>query len=149
MKSNTLILILSFVFTLGVKQAFAQPEVLNGPQIQFEKESHDYGTIENGANGDCVFTFKNTGNAPLILENVKGSCSCTVPKWPTEPILPGETGKIEVHYNTASAGPINKSVTITSNAVNEAVKVVRIKGNVLTAKATTPVEEIPGAVSTN
>lgn len=137
MKSNTLVLILSFVFTLGVKQAFAQPEVLNGAQIQFEKESHDYGSIENGANGDCVFTFKNTGNAPLILENVKGSCSCTVPKWPTEPILPGETGKIEVHYNTANSGPISKTVTISSNAVNEPMKVVRIKGNVLPA----PVKE--------
>lgn len=138
MKSNTLVLILSFVFTLGVKQVFAQPEVLNGAQIQFEKESHDYGTIEKDANGDCVFIFKNTGNSPLILENVKGSCSCTVPKWPTEPILPGEKGEIKVHYNTANSGPINKSVTITSNAVNEPVKVVRIKGNVLTATVKEP-----------
>ncbi len=142
MKSNTILLILSFVFTLGVKQAFAQPEVLNGPQIQFEKESHDYGTIENGANGDCVFTFKNTGNAPLILENVKGSCSCTVPNWTTEPILPGKTGQITVHYATTNTGSINKSVTITSNAVNESVKVVRIKGNVLPAKETA-VESTP------
>lgn len=134
MKSNTLFLILSFVFAIGMNRAYAQPEVLNGPQIEFEKGSHDYGTIENGANGDCVFTFKNTGNAPLILENVKGSCSCTVPQWPTEPILPGQTGEIKVHYNTNNAGSINKSVTITSNAVNEAVKVVRIKGMVLAAK---------------
>nr|WP_294858990.1 DUF1573 domain-containing protein [uncultured Fluviicola sp.] len=134
MKSNTLFLILSFVFTLGMKQAVAQPEVLNGPQIEFEKDSHDYGTIENGANGDCVFIFKNTGNAPLILENVKGSCSCTVPSWTKDPILPGKTGEITVHYNTNNSGSINKSVTIASNAVNEAVKVVRIKGNVLPAK---------------
>jgi hypothetical protein len=136
MKSNTLFLILSLGFTLVMKQVHAQPEVLNGPQIQFEKESHDYGTIENGANGDCTFTFKNIGNAPLILENVKGSCSCTVPNWTSEPILPGNTGEIAVHYNTNNSGSINKSVTITSNAVNEAVKVVRIKGNVLPAKET-------------
>jgi len=136
MKSNAIILILSLVFTLGVKQAFAQPQVLKGPQIQFEKESHDYGTIENGANGDCVFVFKNTGNEPLVLENVKGSCSCTVPKWTTEPILPGKTGEIKVHYNTGNTGPISKTVTITSNAVNEPVKVVRIKGTVLPAKET-------------
>lgn len=145
MKSNTLILILGMVFSFGMKQAFAQPaEVLNGAQIQFEKETHDYGTIEKGANGDCVFIFKNTGNAPLILENVKGSCSCTVPKWPTEPILPGKTGEIKVHYNTENSGPINKSVTITSNAANEPVKVVRIKGNVLTppAKETAKQEEV-------
>lgn len=142
MKSKTLILILSFVFSLGMKQALAQPgEVLNGAQIQFEKESHDYGTIEKDANGDCVFIFKNTGNSPLILENVKGSCSCTVPKWPTEPILPGEKGEIKVHYNTANSGPINKSVTITSNAVNDPVKVVRIKGNVLTPPAKETVKQ--------
>lgn len=142
MKSNTLFFILSFVFTLGMKQASAQPQVLNGPQIEFEKDSHDYGTIENGASGDCVFIFKNTGNAPLILENVKGSCSCTVPSWTKDPILPGETGEIAVHYNTNSAGPINKSVTITSNAVNEVVKVVRIKGDVLPVKGTA-VESTP------
>jgi len=146
MKSNTLFLILSFVFTLVVKQASAQPQVLNGPQIEFEKDSHDYGTVENGANGDCVFIFRNIGNAPLILENVKGSCSCTVPKWPTEPILPGETGEIAVHYNTNSSGPINKSVTITSNAVNEAVKVVRIKGDVLPVKETV-MESTPASVN--
>lgn len=146
MKSNTLFLILSFVFTLVVRQASAQPEVLNGPQIEFEKDSHDYGTVENGANGDCVFIFKNTGNAPLILENVKGSCSCTVPSWTKDSILPGKTGEITVHYNTSSSGPINKSVTITSNAVNEAVKVVRIKGNVLPGKETV-VESTPAATN--
>lgn len=146
MKSNAIFLILSLVFTLGVKQATAQPQVLTGPQIQFEKESHDYGTIENGANGDCVFVFKNTGNEPLILENVKGSCSCTVPQWPTEPILPGQTGEIKVHYNTVNTGPINKTVTITSNAVNEPMKVVRIKGNVLPVKETT-VQKVPAATN--
>lgn len=146
MKSNILFFILSFVFTLGMTQASAQPEVLNGPQIEFEKDSHDYGTVENGANGDCVFIFKNTGNAPLILENVKGSCSCTVPSWPTEPILPGKKGEIKVHYDTNKAGSINKSVTISSNAVNEAVKVVRIKGNVLPAKEAA-VETTPAATN--
>jgi hypothetical protein len=146
MKTNILFFILSFVFTLGAKQAVAQPEVLNGPQIEFEKDAHDYGTIENGANGDCVFIFKNTGNAPLILENVKGSCSCTVPSWPTDPILPGKTGEITVHYNTNNSGSINKSVTITSNAVNESVKVVRIKGSVLPAKEVS-VESMPASTN--
>ncbi len=146
MKSNAIILVLSLVFTLGMKQANAQPQVLNGPQIQFEKESHDYGTIENGANGDCVFIFKNTGNAPLILENVKGSCSCTVPKWTTEPVLPGKTGEIKVHYNTGNTGPISKTVTVTSNAVNEPVKVVRIKGTVLPVKETAA-ESVPASTN--
>lgn len=142
MKSHAITLILSLVFTLGMKQANAQPEVLNGAQIQFEKESHDYGTIENGANGDCVFVFKNTGNSPLILESVKGSCSCTVPEWPTQPILPGKTAEIKVHYNTGNSGPITKTVTIVSNAVNEPTKVVRIKGTVLPKpEGTSPVND--------
>lgn len=104
--------------------------VENGAKIEFEKEVHDYGTIENGANGECTFEFKNTGNAPLIISNAKGSCGCTVPAWPKEPIAPGKSAVITVKYDTKRAGAINKSVTITSNAVNEPTKVIRIKGNV-------------------
>lgn len=97
------------------------------------KETHDYGTIKHGADGTCTFEFKNTGNAPLIISNAKGSCGCTVPEWPKEPIAPGAKGVIKVKYDTTRAGAINKSVTITSNAVNEPTKVIRIKGNVLSA----------------
>lgn len=117
-----------FVAAMG-SQAVAQ-EVQNGAKIEFEKEVHDYGTIENGANGECTFEFKNTGNAPLIISNAKGSCGCTVPSWPKEPIAPGASSKITVKYDTKRPGAINKSVTITSNAVNAPTKVIRIKGNV-------------------
>jgi hypothetical protein len=113
----------------GLNQAVAQ-EVQSGATIEFEKEVHDYGTIENGANGECTFVFKNTGNAPLIISNAKGSCGCTVPSWPKEPIAPGASSKIKVKYDTKRTGAINKSVTITSNAVNAPTKVIRIKGNV-------------------
>ncbi len=102
----------------------------NGAKIEFEKEVHDYGTIENGADGTCSFKFTNTGNAPLIISNAKGSCGCTVPSWPKEPIAPGATAEIKVKYATNRTGAINKSVTITSNAVNSPTKVIRIKGNV-------------------
>lgn len=128
MKKVCLLLLLA-VGVFG-SQAIAQ-EVKDGAQIKMNEEVHDYGSVEFGGNGVCYFEVTNTGNAPLILSNVKGSCQCTVPTWPKEPIAPGATAKIKVKYNTNRAGAINKSVTITSNAVNTPTKVVRIKGNVL------------------
>ena len=128
MKKALLSLLLIFVAAAG-SNAVAQ-EVKDGAKIKFQKEVHDYGTIENGANGTCTFDFKNTGNAPLIISNARGSCGCTVPSWPKEPIAPGATATITVKYDTKRPGAINKSVTITSNAVDHPTKVIRIKGNV-------------------
>ena len=125
-------MLLAGATTISTSTVTAQ-EVSNGAQISFEKETHDYGTIKNGANGTCTFEFKNTGNEPLILSNAKGSCGCTVPTWPKEPIAPGATAVISVKYDTKRQGAINKSVTITSNATNEPNKVIRIKGTVLPA----------------
>ena len=140
MKQSIIALLLTFVAFAGSK-TWAQPVLEKGAKIEFAKEVHDYGTINNGADGVCVFEFTNTGNEPLILANVKGSCQCTVPEWPKEPIAPGEKAKITVKYNTKNPGPINKSVTITSNAINEPTKVIRIKGNVLAPQDGTPVNE--------
>ncbi|MEX1002949.1 MAG: DUF1573 domain-containing protein [Crocinitomicaceae bacterium] len=106
----------------------AQPN--EGAVIEVDKEVHDYGTITQGDDGSCVFTVTNTGKEPLIISLCKASCGCTVPVCPQEPIAPGASAEITVKYNTSKVGPINKSVTITSNATNEARKVVRIKGNV-------------------
>jgi len=129
MKKVLFSLLVAFAATMGANNVTAQ-EVTNGAQIEFEKEVHDYGTIENGANGECTFEFTNTGNAPLIISNAKGSCGCTVPSWPKEPLAPGATAVITVKYDTKRPGAINKSVTITSNAVDTPTKVIRIKGNV-------------------
>jgi hypothetical protein len=118
-----------FMAAFAVNTAIAQ-EVTSGAKIEFKKDTHDYGDIKYGADGACTFEFKNTGNAPLIISNAQGSCGCTVPEWPKEPINPGQTGKITVKYDTKRPGAINKSVTITSNAGNEPTKVLRIKGNV-------------------
>lgn len=126
---------------LTTSNAIAQ-EVKAGAKIEFNKEVHDYGTIENGADGTCKFTFKNTGTAPLIIQNAKGSCGCTVPSWPREPIAPGASSVISVHYDTKRTGAINKSVTVTSNATNAPTKVLRIKGTVKPApKGTAPVNK--------
>ena len=105
-----------FVAAVGTNAVMAQEVAKDGAKIDFSKEVHDYGTIENGANGQCTFEFKNTGNAPLIISNAKGSCGCTVPQCPKVPIAPGATGKIEVKFN--SKGKKNKQtkkVTVTAN----------------------------------
>lgn len=131
MKKVVFSLLLMFV---AVAMNSANAQIESGAKIDFVKEIHDYGTIKYGADGSCTFEFKNVGNAPLIISNAKGSCGCTVPSWPKEPIAPGAKGSIKVQYDTKRPGPINKSVTITSNAVNGGEgTVIRIKGNVLPA----------------
>ena len=102
-------------------------------KIEFESQTIDYGTIEKGSNGVRVFKFKNTGNAPLIVSNVKSSCGCTVPKKPTAPIMPGKSGEIEVKYATNRTGGFSKTITVYSNA-SEPNKRLRIKGIVSKAE---------------
>ena len=82
-------------------------------------------------NGECEFRFTNTGTEPLLVQKPKSSCGCTIPSWPKEPILPGESDVIKVTYRTNRAGNINKTVTVTSNAVKNSTVVLRIKGRVL------------------
>lgn len=131
MKKVLFTMMMFFVAAVATNSVSAQEVSQDGAKIKFDKEVHDYGTIKNGADGACTFDFTNTGNQPLIISNAKGSCGCTVPSWPKEPVNPGQTATITVKYDTKRTGAINKSVTITSNAVNEPTKVVRIKGNVL------------------
>jgi len=88
----------------------------SGAKIEFKEEIIDYGTIEKGADGVRKFEFTNTGNEPLIISRVYSTCGCTVPKKPKEPIAPGESGEIEVKYDTKRVGPIRKTITVYSNA---------------------------------
>jgi hypothetical protein len=104
--------------------------------IKFDKTVHDFGTIPQGGNGECEFKFTNTGKEPLVITNCMGSCGCTVPQCPKEPILPGKSGVIKVKYDTNRVGPFVKSVTVNSNA-KSGVMTLQIKGTV-EAK---PVEE--------
>lgn len=121
-----------------------------GPKIVFKDKDNtiDYGTTnKEDDNGIRTFEFTNTGDAPLIITNVQSTCGCTVPSKPTEPILPGQTGKIEVKYNM-NTGPIRKTITVESNAVNvdEGRVAIKIKGevvvkpvvNLLEKKSTSP-----------
>ena len=105
-------------------------------RISFDKTVHNYGTIYQNDNGECEFTFTNTGKVPLVLTNVYSSCGCTVPSWPKEPTMPGKSSVIKVKYNTSRLGSINKTVTVESNAANGTVR-LSIKGNVLVRPAET------------
>lgn len=85
-------------------------------QFAFAKESHDFGVIDEGTIAKHDFTFTNTGDSPLIITNASGSCGCTVPSWPREPIAPGETGTIHVEFNSTNrTGAQTKQVTLTAN----------------------------------
>ncbi len=99
----------------------------NAPKFAFESEVVDYGTIEHNANGDREFKFTNVGKEPLIISNAQGSCGCTTPQWPKEPIMPGAAAVIKVHYATDRVGAFEKTVTLTSNAETP-TKVLKIKG---------------------
>ena len=109
----------------------------NAPEIVFESEVIDYGTIEHNANGEREFKFKNTGKEPLIISNARGSCGCTVPTWPKEPIMPGESNVIKVKYSTDRVGHFSKTVTLSSNAKTP-TKTLTIQGNVLPDPAPAP-----------
>ncbi|WKK77248.1 DUF1573 domain-containing protein [Marivirga salinae] len=87
------------------------------PTMEFEEKTHDFGKITEGDVVTKVFTFKNTGEAPLIISNATSSCGCTVPSYPKDkPIAPGEEGEIEVKYNSrGKKNQDNKVVRITAN----------------------------------
>lgn len=124
------------IISTGIAQTTSKVEMpqvadtKDGAKIEFESETIDYGTIENNADGNREFKFKNTGNAPLVITTAKGSCGCTVPTWPKEAIAPGQSSVIKVHYDTKRTGAFSKSVTLISNAVNTPSKVIHIKGSV-------------------
>ncbi|MAP79730.1 MAG: hypothetical protein CL526_01455 [Aequorivita sp.] len=103
-------------------------------EITFKTDTVDYGTVAKGSDGLRVFEFTNTGDAPLIISDVKSSCGCTVPKKPTGPIAAGESSTIEVKYDTNRVGPIRKTITVYSNA-SEPMVALKIKGQVLSDTA--------------
>lgn len=107
-------------------------------EITFEKLEHNYGNIYQGDNGECEFVFKNTGKAPLTIQNCRASCGCTVPSWPKEPIPPGKKSVIKVKYDTNRIGTISKTITVTSDAINNSVQ-LKITGHI----STKPVESVP------
>jgi hypothetical protein len=123
--------------------AYAQ----KGAKIEFKSDTVDYGTVSKGDdNGVRTFEFTNTGDEPLIIKGVKSTCGCTVPTWPKTPVMPGKSEKIEVKYNM-TLGPIRKTITVESNAINFPGGVVplKLKGTVVDkAEATDKKKAVTG-----
>ena len=122
MKQLTFVL---FLLAFTVNTAMAQ----SGPVMTFEKTEIDYGTVAQGSDGVRYFKFKNTGTQPLVIKNARGSCGCTVPKWPNEAIQPGKSGIIEVKYDTNRPGGFNKNVFVETNET-QPQHTLTIKGTV-------------------
>jgi len=106
--------------------------------VQFDNDTYDYGTVTEGEMVNYSFKFKNTGNEPLIISDAKGSCGCTVPDWPREPIAPGKTGEIKVAFDSKGKGSDDgsvqsKRVTITANT-DPVQTYLTVKGIVKKAK---------------
>ena len=87
----------------------------NFPKMEFANTVHDFGNIVGGTPQEHKFTFKNTGNAPLVIVDAKSTCGCTVPEFTKEPVAPGATGELLVKFNGSGKNQVSKTVTITAN----------------------------------
>lgn len=108
----------------------AEPAAPVGPltTLDFPEATYDFGSIDQGEKVQHVYKFKNTGSEPLIISNAKGSCGCTVPSWPKEPIAPGDSGEILVAFDSkGKKGNQTKTVTLTANT-EPAQTFLKIKG---------------------
>jgi hypothetical protein len=129
---NVFILVLALGF-YNFESANASLNIDAMAIISFESQTIDYGTILQDSDGNRVFNFQNTGDAPLLITNVKTSCGCTVPSYSKDPILPGETGEIKINYNTKKLGAFTKSITVSSNT-KSGNTVLKIKGNIIASE---------------
>ncbi|MBL0063572.1 MAG: DUF1573 domain-containing protein [Bacteroidetes bacterium] len=137
MKLRSTLFILLLISSFG---GFAQEEKkvlsnignddVNQASFKFETEEHNFGTITQGESTTYEFKFSNTGNEPIIITKAEGSCGCTVPVYPKEPIMKGQTSVIKVTFNSAGKmGVQDKTVTLTSNAKQNPM-IIHMKGTV-------------------
>jgi hypothetical protein len=107
----------------------------NMPEIQFEEEVFDFGKITQGEVVSHDFKFKNIGESNLIISGASGSCGCTVPKWPKEPIFPGAEGKLNVVFTSeGKKGIQEKTITIVTNC-EPSTRIIRIKADILVVES--------------
>lgn len=112
----------------------AQPSeavTVGGPNLSVDTETYDFGSIEKGSDGSCVFVVTNTGDQPLIISKCDKTCGCTVPKCDPKPVTTGETSEIVVTYDTKRVGPFTKSVKVHSNDPDEPLKILKVTGTVV------------------
>jgi len=115
---------------------YAKAQEEKVPKISYKELILMYGDIEYNSDGEREWHFTNTGNAPLLITSTKGSCGCTVAKYPKAAILPGKSSTVKIKYDTKRVGLISKTVTITTNEPEgKNVHVVTIMGRVKEAPA--------------
>lgn len=132
----------SYAQTRDAAPAADPVEETMGPIMDIESDVVDYGTIEKNSEPLRTLKFTNTGDEPLVVKNARGSCGCTVPTWPKEPILPGEESVIEIRYATNRVGSFSKKVTLTTNETENNSHVIQVKGKVLKEEE---VESVPAS----
>ena len=125
-------IIITLLFSFGVLQTMAQKAVV--PKITFEETTFNFDTIMQNGNGEHVFRFTNTGDAPLLITSAFSSCGCVVPEWPKEPIAPQASGSIKVKYNTSKLGLFTKVIVVKSNDKKTPKTILRLNGIVVEAK---------------
>ena len=96
--------------------------------VEYMSTIYDYDTLEQGSDGLCTFTFRNTGSEPLIIISASSSCGCTTPEYSKKPVMPGKTGEVKVKYSTETLGSFRKTIVVKSNASNAPTSVLRIRG---------------------
>ncbi|MBL0308670.1 MAG: DUF1573 domain-containing protein [Bacteroidetes bacterium] len=107
------------------------PDAKVTTSIKFDRLTHDFGRIADGSKVKTKFKFTNTGKVALIISGAQGSCGCTVPQWPRDPIKPGETGEIDVEFDSSGkSGETSKTVTVGANT-DPASTVLTIKATVI------------------
>lgn len=122
---------------------------VQGPVMQLDTLVVDYGTIDQHSEPLRTLDFTNVGDEPLVITNARGSCGCTVPTWPKEPVMPGETSTLEVRYATNRVGPFTKTITLTTNEGGDN-KVIKVTGKVLKVEEEESVPEAqPSMLSPN
>jgi len=131
---NTIFAIAVVAMVLLPALASAQSDVVADNEryaiAKFDKLSHDFGEIERGTEAVAIFTITNQGQAPLVVENVKVSCGCTIVKWNSEPVMPQDTIQIKVSYNSNIVGEIKRSVVVKTNDRKQKRTLLLITGEV-------------------
>ncbi|MBY5959754.1 DUF1573 domain-containing protein [Membranicola marinus] len=132
MKHIVLTLLLAVgCLSFGLAQNKSTPDEQK-TSLKFEKTTVDYGTIEKGSDPYRSFVFENASDEPVAIKSAKGSCGCTVPEYPKEPIMPGQKSEVKVRYDTQRVGPFGKTVTLMTTKDEKIV--LTIKGKVYKAE---------------
>ncbi|MFZ5554001.1 MAG: DUF1573 domain-containing protein [Bacteroidota bacterium] len=127
---KTMILSLFSVALMAFMPAPDNKKNIAAPQISFEHDMYDFGTRKQGSDVEHKYVFTNTGDAPLVITDVKRTCGCTTPNWTKEPVAPGKTGFIVLQYDSKRVGPFNKSVVVTCNDPEHPEITLKFKGTI-------------------